>query len=60
VPVFLGLGRYDYGIRFYVWDEPKSSLSHVRYKLYDKSGHHPPYEQPAEFTADLLDWAKAL
>lgn len=60
VPVFLALGRYDYGIPFYVWDEPKKNLSNLRYKLYDKSGHHPPYEQPDEFTADLLDWANGL
>jgi proline iminopeptidase len=60
VSTFLGLGRYDYGIPYYVWDEPKNRLTNVRYHQYDKSGHHPPYEQPDEFIADILDWAKGL
>lgn len=60
LPVFLVLGRYDYAFPFYVWDEPKKNFSNLRYKLYDKSGHHPPYEQPDEFTADVLDWANGL
>ncbi len=45
VPVFLALDRYDYGIPYYVWDEPRKSLSDLRYKLYERSGHRPPYEQ---------------
>ena len=60
VPVFLALGRYDYGIPFYLWDQPKTKLPSLRYKLYEKSGHHPPYEQPDEFTADLVEWASSL
>lgn len=60
VPVFLALGRYDYAIPFYLWDEPKKRFSNLRYKLYDKSAHQPPYEQPDEFAADLLHWAKGL
>jgi proline iminopeptidase len=60
VPVFLALGRYDYGTPFYAWDKARKTLPNLRYELYDKSAHQPPYEQPDEFTADLLDWAKAL
>jgi pimeloyl-ACP methyl ester carboxylesterase len=60
VPVFLALGRYDYAFPFYLWDEPKKRFSNLRYKLYDKSAHQPPYEQPDEFTADVLDWANGL
>lgn len=60
VPVFLALGRYDYGIPFYLWDQPKTKLSSLRYRLYERSGHHPPYEQPDEFTADLVEWARSL
>jgi proline iminopeptidase len=60
VPVFLALGRYDYGIPYFVWDEPRKRFSNLRYRLYDKSGHHPPYEQPDEFTADLLEWAHSV
>jgi proline iminopeptidase len=60
VPVFLVLGRYDYLVPHYVWDEPKKSFSNLRYKLYEKSGHHPPYEQPEEFTADVVEWSRSL
>lgn len=60
LPVFLGLGRYDYRIPYYQWDKPRKRLSNHRYKLYENSAHSPPYEQPEEFTADLLDWAKTL
>jgi proline iminopeptidase len=60
VPVFLALGRYDYLTPFYEWDEPKRRLSNLSYKLYEKSGHHPPYEQPDEFACDLVTWADRL
>jgi len=60
VPVFLALGRYDYGIPFYLREQPKKRMSSLRYKLYEKNGHHPPYEQPDEFTADLVEWARSL
>jgi proline iminopeptidase len=59
-PVFLALGRYDYPAPYYLWDEPRKNFSNLRYKLYDKSGHHPPHEQPDEFVADLQDWATGL
>jgi proline iminopeptidase len=60
VPVFLALGRYDYLTPHYLWDKPRQSLSNLRYKLYDKSAHQPPYEQPDEFTADVVEWASGL
>ena len=58
-PVFLALGRYDYGVPYFVWDEPMKGLASLSYRLYERSGHHPPYEQPSEFVADLLAWATA-
>jgi len=42
-----------------VWDDPKKN-SNLSYKLYQKSGHHPPYEQPDEFTPDAVEWAANL
>ncbi len=60
VPVLLALGRYDYGVPSYVWDEPKKGLANLRYRLYERSGHHPPYEQPEEFVADTVAWARDL
>jgi proline iminopeptidase len=60
VPVFLALGRYDYALPYYLWDRPQKKLSNLRYRLYERSAHQPPYEQPEEFAADLLDWAEGL
>lgn len=60
VPVFLILGRYDYRFPYYLWDEPKKTFSNLRYKVYEKSGHNVPYEQPDEFSADLVEWAEGL
>lgn len=58
--MFLALGRYDYGSPHYLWDEPKKNFSNLRYKLYAESGHHAPYEQPEELSADVADWARGL
>jgi proline iminopeptidase len=60
VPVFLALGRFDYGLPYFWWDEPRKRLANACYHLYEKSGHSPPYEQPDDFTADLVEWAKEL
>jgi proline iminopeptidase len=60
VPVFLALGRYDYRWPYYVWDGPKRNFSNLTYRLYEKSAHHPPYEQPDEFVADIVEWAGTL
>ena len=60
VPVFLALGRYDYRFPYYVWEGQMERFSNLRYELYQKSGHNPPYEQPDEFTADLVEWAESL
>ena len=45
---------------FFLWDEPKNRFANLRYVLYQKSGHNPPYEQPADFTADLVEWTGSL
>lgn len=57
-PVFVAHGRYDYDVPSYLWDDPKDRLGNLRYKLYMRSGHTPPYEQPEEFTDDLVDWVR--
>ena len=59
-PVFLALGRYDYGLPCFLWDRPKQEITNLRYALYGKSAHTPQLEQPEEFTADVTEWAAAL
>jgi proline iminopeptidase len=60
IPVFLALGRYDYLVPYTAWDDAVQRLANVHVKLYDRSAHQPPYEQPEEFSADLVAWAAAL
>jgi proline iminopeptidase len=60
VPTLLALGRYDYTVPFHLWDDPKERFANLRYRLYDRSGHTPPLEQPQEFTADIKAWARSL
>jgi proline iminopeptidase len=58
-PVFVAIGRYDYGIPFHRWSEAQQSPSaHLR--VYERSGHTPQLEQPNEFTAEVAAWAKHL
>ena len=45
---------------YYRWDEPRKRFANLTYHFYERSGHNPPYEQPDEFTADLVAWADTL
>jgi proline iminopeptidase len=60
IPVFLALGRYDYLVPYDAWDDAMRRLAKVHVKLYDRSSHQPPYEQPEEFSADFVEWVAAL
>jgi proline iminopeptidase len=59
-PTFLALGRYDYNNPYYSWDRYLPLFSNLHSRLYERSAHQPPYEQPAEFTADLVAWSRGL
>ena len=59
-PTFLALGRYDYFNPYYSWDPYRPLFSNLRSRLYERSAHQPPNEQPDEFTADVVDWARTL
>lgn len=59
-PTFLALGRYDYFNPYYEWDAHRSAFSNLRSRLYQRSAHQPPFEEPAAFTADVVEWAGTL
>jgi proline iminopeptidase len=59
-PTFLALGRYDYSAPYYLWDEYRALFPNLRSRLYERSAHQPPNEQPDEFTADVVEWARGL
>jgi proline iminopeptidase len=60
LPIFLALGRYDYGIPYFHWDGLRKRLPNLEYHLYERSAHTPPLEQPAEFAADFIRWADSV
>jgi proline iminopeptidase len=57
LPVFLGLGRYDYLVSpVSLWDAVDGSQEHVKKVIFEKSGHNPMFEEPELFNAILTDW----
>lgn len=60
IPTFLALGRYDYSAPYHEWDPFRPLFSNLTYRLYERSAHQPPFEQPDEFTADMVEWARTL
>lgn len=59
-PVFIAVGRHDYGVPYYLWDDAKGMFPNLSYNLFYKSGHFPSLEEPALFDRKLIDWIKGL
>jgi proline iminopeptidase len=57
-PVFLPVGRRDYGAPPYMWEEYKGKPN-FSYNLFEKSGHYPMMEEQELFDQKLIEWAKA-
>ena len=60
MPIFLGLGRYDYVVPYALWDKQKSALLNVTYHLFERSGHTPQFEEPTVFDQQLTAWLKSI
>ncbi len=56
LPIFIGVGRYDYLIPYMVWEEFVSGLPNVTVHRFEDSAHYPQMEQPEEFISSLGDW----
>jgi len=57
IPVFLGLGLYDYALPPpSVWDPIKPMFKNLTIRIFKYSGHTPPYEEPVLFNKELLSW----
>lgn len=57
-PVFLSLGKSDYLVPYYLWDDEKEKLPNLSYNLFEKSGHWAMLEEQALFDSLLIDWIK--
>lgn len=57
IPVFIGLGRYDYLVSpISLWDAVDGSQANVRKVIFEHSGHNPMFEEPELFNTVLTDW----
>lgn len=56
VPIFLAQGRYDYASPHTLWDGIVPTLPDATLRIFEKSGHHPFFEEPDLFTESVLGW----
>jgi proline iminopeptidase len=56
VPVFVGLGKYDYVIPYTLWSSYYESIPDFTLVVFEKSGHTPQLEETKIFDKKLLNW----
>ncbi|AUZ37237.1 MULTISPECIES: alpha/beta fold hydrolase [Bacillus] len=57
VPVYIGLGRYDYLVApVALWDTVDDLYPHVEKVIFEKSGHQPMLEEPQAFEQSFRKW----
>lgn len=56
VPVFVGLGQYDYVIPHTLWKSDYQYLPDFKLVIFTKSGHTPQLEETVRFDKELIDW----
>ena len=56
VPMFVGLGKYDYVIPHTLWRTTYESIPDFKLILFEKSGHTPQLEESQLFDKELMDW----
>ncbi|MEC1420811.1 alpha/beta fold hydrolase [Bacillus subtilis] len=57
MPVYIGLGRYDYLVApVSLWDAVDGLYPHVDKVIFEKSGHQPMLEEPEAFDQSFRKW----
>jgi proline iminopeptidase len=56
VPMFVAHGRYDYVVPHVLWDGIPAKLPNATWRMFEKSGHQPFFEEPEPFALVLADW----
>ncbi len=60
VPVFLALGRYDFSVAPpSSWDPLRKQFQDLTVRVFERSAHTPPYEEPELFDLELLGWLQS-
>lgn len=55
-PLLLLLGRYDYWNPPHLWEPLRGICQGMTIRIFEQSGHTPPYEEPANFKQVFADW----
>jgi len=56
VPMFVGLGKYDYVIPHTLWSSSYECIPDFKLVLFEKSGHTPQLEESQHFDKVLIEW----
>ncbi|HEU4619996.1 MAG TPA: alpha/beta hydrolase [Gammaproteobacteria bacterium] len=56
VPIFVAHGRYDYVVPHRLWEDALPALPRATFRLFERSGHQPFFEEPEEFVQALRAW----
>jgi proline iminopeptidase len=59
VPIFLGHGRYDYVVPHVLWQGVAEKLPGAVFRLFERSGHQPFFEEPDLFLRSVTEWMDA-
>jgi proline iminopeptidase len=55
-PVFLAMGKYDFGCPYIAWDQYRSMFNDITFQLFDYSGHVPQVEEADKFDSLVFNW----
>jgi pimeloyl-ACP methyl ester carboxylesterase len=55
-PVFMAMGRYDYGCPYFDWEKHLGMFNDITYHLFEYSGHNPHTEEAQKFDSLVIEW----
>lgn len=55
-PVFIAHGEYDFSVAASVWDGVRDKFPDATYCLFERSGHHPQFEEQELFDEKFIEW----
>jgi proline iminopeptidase len=58
-PILIAHGQHDYVVPWALWADVVKDLPTATLRVFDKSGHQPFFEEPAEFVAVVREWMAA-
>jgi proline iminopeptidase len=59
VPILIAHGRYDYTVPWNLWEGIPERLPCATLEVFERSGHHPFFEEPERFVAAVTGWMAA-